>query len=267
MRKKFSLFILLAVSALVLHIPIAANAQSASVESVYDYADLLSSEEESELREFAADYEKYNISVIFLTTQDTEGKSSMQYSSDFYDNNPLFLDDGVLFMIDMDNREVYINTVGSCIGLLPDDTVYEILDEYYIHASNGEYFLCLEKISWDACTTIENQLNPVLGSFRTATACIPALILIAGITIFVLIRKHKKANRQISAEKYMGSNFVVNHKNVMYAGCRQEVLRGYYRRNENHHSGGSRGSSRSSGGGRSRSGGGGRSHGGGGRKF
>ena len=54
----------------------------------------------------------------------------------------------------------------------------------------------------------------------------------------------------------MGSDFHVKNKDVSYMGCRQEVLRGYYRQQ-----------SSSGGGGSSHHSAGGISHGGGGRKF
>lgn len=254
MRKVIILLVLFSIFIL----PIDVNANTQSEETVFDYADLLSETEEETLREYSAKYAKYDISVIYLTTNDAEGKSSMTYSDDFYDTHP-FLPDGVLFMIDMDNREVYINTVGKCINWLEYD-VYDILDETYMYASDGEYFDCLMQTSKQACRIIENHTNPIMGAIRPSSTILLIALGITAIVVVVLLVKHNKSNNRTLAERYMGSSFVVNNKDVVYMGCRQDVLRGYYEEK-----------SSSSGGGRS--GGGshissrGISHGGGGRKF
>lgn len=250
MRKIILLMMLIGVFACSTNVEAAASPE----ETVFDYADLLSETEEEALREYSAKYAKDNISVIFLTTADTEGKSSMTYSDDFYDTHA-FLPDGVLFMIDMDNREVYINTVGKCINWLEND-VYDILDATYMYASDGEYFDCLMETSKQACVIVENHTNPIKGVVRPSLTVLLIALGIMVIVLVVLLAKHSKANRRISTEQYLGSSFVVNNKDVVYMGCRKEVLRGYYA--EKSSSGGGGGSHRSSRG---------VSHGGGGRKF
>lgn len=252
MRKWMMIFVLIGIFVL----PIHASATTKSGETVFDYADLLSETQEEELREYAAKYEKYDISVIYLTTDDTGGYSSMTYSDDFYDTHP-FLPDGVLFMIDMDNREVYINTVGKCINWLDDD-IYDILDDTYIYASDGDYFRCLKETSKQACRIIESHTNPLIGAIRPSSVVLLIALGITVVILIILLIKHNKANRKIMAERYMGSTFVVNNKDVVYMGCRQEVIRGYYEQKSSSGGGGGGSSHRSSGG---------VSHGGGGRSF
>ena len=157
-------------------------------------------------------------------------------------------------MIDMDNREVYINTVGKCINWLEED-VYDILDDTYLYATDGEYFECLSETSRQACKIVENHANPVLGALSPSPVIIVIALVITVVVLVVLITKHNKANKKIPTERYMGSSFVVNDKNVIYKGCRKEVVRGYYAENKSSGGGGSHTSSR------------GVSHGGGGHKF
>ena len=277
------LFIFTLITLFVFSIPNSVLASSYNPETVFDYADLLTTEEEDALRNLSKEYEEYNMSAIFLTTADAEGKTSMTYSDDFYDNNN-FKPDGVLFMIDMDNREVYVNTVGAGITIISDYQVERILDAGYTYVGNEEYFECLRGMSNYTYRLIENhEENP--GGYDTQyyeeyqqesqetvselqwskpaeiiltviSGCLPAPIIV----IIVLITKHKKANRLVSAENYMGSDFRVKSKNVAYMGCRHEVLRGYYRQQNHNSSGGG-------GGGSSHRSAGGVSHGGGGRKF
>ena len=119
MRKKICVITLLLMFVVLLTFPQSVKA-STDNEIIFDYANLLSSEDEDNLIKLAEKFEKYDMTAVFLTTNDALGKSSMTYSDDFYDTHD-FKPDGILFMIDMDNREVYINTVGKCIDLLSDE--------------------------------------------------------------------------------------------------------------------------------------------------
>lgn len=213
----------------------------------------------------------------------------MTYSDDFYDTNQ-FRPDGVLFLIDMDNREVYVNTVGKCISILTDSRIQRVLDIGYNYVADGKYFDGFSQMSGQVGAYIENYDGSDImegyesagshGSLKgdmaeetnelskEATQVAHSIIIaafITGVLELLLILSHKKANQRIPARKYMGSNFHVNDKDITYMGCRKEVMHGYYARNE------SSGSSRSTGSGGSRSSvhtsSRGVSHGGGGRKF
>jgi len=89
---------------------------------VYDYANLLSQKEIDTLQsEVVALAQEYQLDIILVTTDNADGKSSRRYANDFYDNNSFGYDSsnksGVLLLIDMDNREVFIlgNGVGSTV--------------------------------------------------------------------------------------------------------------------------------------------------------
>ncbi len=248
------IFILFALT-FVLVFPHKVNAaDTLNPETVFDYADLLTTDEEDDLRKYAEKFEAYKISVIFLTTDDALGKSSMNYSNDFYDTNH-FRPDGVMFMIDMDNRNIYIDTVGTCIDILSESDIDRALDDSYSYAADGEYYTCFEKMSDSICTEIENHENPLLGAFRFSIVTLLIAAAITAIIIIILIVIHNQANQKTAAERYVGSSFKVNDRNTIYMGSRREVIPGYYK--ENTKSGGS-GSHTSSGG---------VSHGGGGRSF
>lgn len=279
--KKYIAVILVLFSVFIL-VPGQVRASSYNEETVFDYADLLTWEEENELRQIAKEYEEFDVSMIFLTTADARGKSAMTYSDDFYDTNQ-FRPDGVLFLIDMDNRELYINTVGKCIAILPDYRIESILDTGYDYVADGEYFDCFKRMSERTGYYIKNydgsqstgsyyynnydNILTIMGPMLMKYALIA--LVVAGIVSLILVSTHKKANRRIPADRYMGSSFKVNKKDVAYMGCRQEVIRGYYKQDDDDSSS-SRSSSRSSSS-SSRStthtSSHGVSHGGGGRKF
>lgn len=116
---------------------------SAENDYVYDQADLLTEEEEAALQksaEFCLD--KWNMNFLVVTTEDAEGKSSRDYADDFFDLRfpEQSEEDGVLYLIDMDNREIYLSTSGEAIRYLTDDRIESILDDAYECVAAGDYY-------------------------------------------------------------------------------------------------------------------------------
>ncbi|MGN0352310.1 MAG: TPM domain-containing protein [Roseburia sp.] len=110
--------------------------------SVYDEADLLTEIEEQELaEEITALEENTGWTVYAVTTEDTQGKTSMVYADDFYDDHA-DSEDGVVLLIDMDNREVYLSTAGSAIRYLTDSRIDRITENAASYAGDGDYATC-----------------------------------------------------------------------------------------------------------------------------
>ena len=110
---------------------------------VYDYADLLTTEEEAELQNYAENFRgNWNMNFLVVTTNDAEGKSSMEYADDFYDARfpESSEEDGMIYLIDMDNREIYLSTCGEAIRYLTDSRIDHILDEAYNCVADGDYY-------------------------------------------------------------------------------------------------------------------------------
>lgn len=108
---------------------------------VFDAADLFSDEEEAKLADRAVQLgEEYGISVVLVTTLSTEGRTAREYADDFYDYNS-YRTDGVLLLISMDPREVYISTAGIVIDTITNANVETILDDIFDNndLSGGEF--------------------------------------------------------------------------------------------------------------------------------
>ena len=234
----------------------------AKAPAVYDLADLLTDSEEKELTELAQKRsEKYGVNFSFLTVADAGGLSTMVFSDNFYDEN-IADPDGVLFVIDMDNREVYINTVGSCIQNISDSEIDDILDRTYSYASDGRYATCFKKTLKYTISAMDDTLDigeALLGVFVTS---IPVCGVLSGIIYLVMYIKHNKNNKAPSAEEYFSSSFNVLDRDCIPMGVRHEIISGFYSQS----SGSGGGAGRASGGSSHMSAGG-VSHGGGGRKF
>ena len=123
---------------------------------VFDEADLLSETEEQVLQqEIETRIGKLSMDIIVVTIDDAYGKSAMVYADDYYDEHGFGYGDsygpGILFLLDMDNRELYISTAGQAIAQFTDWEIDQMLDEIYYWASEG---------SWhDACMEFVEQVD------------------------------------------------------------------------------------------------------------
>ncbi|MDR4886359.1 TPM domain-containing protein [Fredinandcohnia sp. QZ13] len=120
-----------------------ATATFANSEYVFDQANLFSETEIVELQEQASNLtEQFQMDIRIVTTNDSEGKTARQYASDFYDSHGFGYgetEDGILYLIDMDNREVYIFTRDRIVDYFPDYTVEEILDHVYPYLTEDAF--------------------------------------------------------------------------------------------------------------------------------
>lgn len=107
---------------------------------VYDDARLFYETEVTALQEeLAALTETTGWDAAVVTTNDAEGKTSMVYADDFYAELG-YGDNGVLYLVDMDNREIYISATGTASACLTDTRMDNIFDEAVSYASQGSYY-------------------------------------------------------------------------------------------------------------------------------
>ena len=115
-------------------------------EKVYDFAELLTDSEEIALyNKIMTFINTYNMDMAIVTINDNNKYSPMHYADDFYDYNDFGIGstfDGMLFLIDMDNREMWISTTGQAIIMYDDYRIEKILDETYKYISSKDYYNC-----------------------------------------------------------------------------------------------------------------------------
>lgn len=120
-----------------------AAAENGQTARVYDQANLFTEQEIYQFeQEIAAFTEKTNMDVVIVTTDQTEEKSTAEYADEFYINGNFGIGkeySGVLFLIDMDNRELYINAVGSMRRFLTDSRRETMLDHVFEGAENADF--------------------------------------------------------------------------------------------------------------------------------
>ena len=117
--------------------------QTVTEQKVYDYADLLTDTEESNVFQKIAQYiDNHNMDMGVVTINQNPKKSAMVYADDFYDYNHFGTDDmgsGLLLLIDMDTREIWISTKGNAILVYDDERLDKMLDAVYEHITVDDY--------------------------------------------------------------------------------------------------------------------------------
>lgn len=126
-----------------------------SENKIFDRADLFSDTEEEELRQLVKDTsKKYEMDVIIVTIDKNNKSNARKYADSFYDDNKFGYEaaygTGVLLLIDMDTREVYISTSGLARVYL-DEYIEDILDEVQP--------LLTEKKYYNAALSFNNEIS------------------------------------------------------------------------------------------------------------
>ena len=139
---------------------LAAENQEITEELPYisDYADVLTAEEELLLEIFAQSIQKeYAIDPVIVTIHSLNGKTAQNYADDYYDMTG-YADNGILFLLAMDEREWYISTCGSVIYAVTDYTVQQLGDITVWYLSEGYYY--------DGFNAYLNELSSYLDAYE-----------------------------------------------------------------------------------------------------
>lgn len=231
---------------------------------VYDFADLLTDDEEAKLTDYIRKVEaNRRCSVAVVTTENTETDPDYStgvtkaYAQDFYDANASgFEDDAWIMCIDMNNRVIY--TVGH--GRFAAEKYVSFTDKVYddVHkaASEGNYYNVCRGFAQD----VYKLDNWVFAMIPTAASLIISAA-VSAVVLLILILIHKKASPSLHAD------VAVNSLNIQQLG-HDSVFLGKHTTVHHipHDDGGSKGGFSGGGfsGGMSSSGGGGSFSGGGG---
>ena len=107
-----------------------------------DSANLLSEEERNSLIQDMMPITNYS-HIAFVTTS-TNYSSAPSFADSYYHKN-FGTEDGTLFLIDMNNRKIYIFSDGKNYNIINTGRANIITDNVYIYAKRGEYYNCAKK--------------------------------------------------------------------------------------------------------------------------
>ena len=112
------------------------NSDTGYTAYIDDEEDLLSSSEEEELLKNLVPLTQYG-NVAFLSGRgDYSAAATIR---DFY-NEVFYGKSGLIFFIDMENREIRIQSGGAFYRTISSDVANSITDNVYVFASNGDYY-------------------------------------------------------------------------------------------------------------------------------
>lgn len=175
---------------------------------IVDDAQLLTAEEEDDLRQRASRiHDSQGIWVSVVTVGSLNGKSAQRYADDFYDNN-YYHDhpDGVLFLIAMDTREWHISTCGAAIDRLTDYELDQIFFSMADELSDDRFYDAF-LVFMDLLPSYSQARQETEPGIEDLIRIIPVAILIGaaagGITILVMRGQMNTATPQRSAGNYL----------------------------------------------------------------
>lgn len=245
---------------------------------VYDYAQVLSNEEEEQLKVSVSNYiNKYNMDMALVTVKYHTKSSTKVYAEDFYDYNGFGIGDtydGLIFVIDFTfgYTDIYISTTGEAIRMYDDYRIDNMLDNIANNKDNG-YYAMFNSFIDDASNYASNGVpssnsNTEINEYGDLVykksipwfTIVIISVIVPTIVIVILINKNKMVRKSVNAAYYLkDGSIIINTRNDRFVTTHTTSVR----INDSSSSGGSgrvggssvsRGSS-------------GRSHGGGGRRL
>jgi len=115
--------------------------------NVVDNAELLTDKEETDLSDqISSIRENYGLDIVILTMPDTGSRTTTEYADDFYDYNDYGYgtgDDGMLYLLNMGEREYAFSTYGTGITYFTDSRLKQIASDMSSDLSSGNYYEAL----------------------------------------------------------------------------------------------------------------------------
>lgn len=216
---------------------------------IEDDANLLSDEEINKLEDEMMSLTKYG--NIAFKTIDHNNTSTDYYAREYY-HEEFGTSSGTVFLIDMDNRNIYIFSDGYNYTVINKDKAHIITDNIYIYASREDYYECASKAFEQMNTLLEG--SKISEPMRHISNALISLV-VAFLINFIIVLKATKISRAENKEVLKNCDISFEVNNIV--GKKTGVDRVYSPVSES--SGGSSGGGSSGGGGGSSGGGGGHS--------
>ena len=186
---------------------------------IEDEADLLSDSEEDALFEKMEELSEYG-NVALFTVDYNPCYDTEAYCNELYDDY-FGRENGTLFMIDMDNRYIYLLNDGYNKRVITNSYSLTITDNVYEYASDEEYFTCAYEAFDQAATLLRGGRI----SQPMKYICNALLSLIIGFTItYVIVRtihKNKAAHQEVVLDSIFAKTTFHNPQAIFINQTRQ----------------------------------------------
>ncbi|MBO4398860.1 MAG: TPM domain-containing protein [Lachnospiraceae bacterium] len=142
-----------------------------------DDASLFRDSQEADILEIMQDLSEYGNVAVYTIRQNRYGDTA-DYAENLYAN--LFDEDsGLLFIIDMDQREIYVETDGYIGSFISRGRARVLTDNAYRLATNGQYAACAEKVLNQSLRILQGHAipQPMVIASNAAIAIMLALLI------------------------------------------------------------------------------------------
>ena len=218
MKRRQICVVLCLVLTFVLILPSAA----ASLPRIVDHANLLTEEEVQLLEDASREFrDMYGLDAVILTVEGLKGQSITDFADDYYDRNGYGMGSeysGLILVVDMDSRQLYISTCGEAIERLNDRELDEIIDNISGELSVGNYYDAFQLFFGFTAVSLDYDPGPIKEEGPAVNWLVSILIggAAAGIAVFVMAGTMNTKNKQNSAGSYVkaGSFDLQNRQDI-----------------------------------------------------
>lgn len=187
---------------------------------VEDDADLLTDEEEEELAELMVGITPYG-SAVFKTisyNDTTTERYIKEYYADLFGSGS-----GTVFLIDMDNRNIWIHSNGAVYKIITNSYADTITDNVYTYASDEEYYECGYHVFEQIRTLLEGNkiAQPMKYISNTFLAVIMALFINYFVVKAMSVSKKPGEKELLAATRY---DYKVCISLMRYSATRQNAM-------------------------------------------
>ena len=121
---------------------------------VIDDAQLLTDEQEAQLSQQIQDLrQEKNIDIVIVTKNGLGEKTPQQYADDYLDQGGYGMgadENSILYLIDMESRELYLSTHGAAEDYFTPELIEEMLDHIYDQVTVQNYYGAAQAFVADA---------------------------------------------------------------------------------------------------------------------
>lgn len=177
-----------------------------------DDANLLTDNEEEKLLARMKEITEYG-SVAFKTIR--ENNTSTEYYIRQYYYDKFRVGSGIVFLIDMDNRNIWIHSNGDIYDVITSDYADIVTDNVYKYASDREYFECADKAFEQIFALLEGK--EIAQPMKYISNILLALVVsfLINYIIVISVSKMKKAKDKELLE-YINYKYEFRAPNIEY---------------------------------------------------
>lgn len=199
---------------------------------VYDYAELLTEEQKESLETYAGELsDRYDADFVIVTITENNRNSSQDFADRFFDDNyfgqkdgkkEYAEGDGMVFLIDMQNREFALSTDGVVYDAMGDDEVDDLLDSAGEQMKTENYYgACMAALEESAAAVKGHNTSRMVLSIA-----VPLVLagVVTAIVLAVLVSFSKKSKPAVEAGRYMVPDSLhIIHKHEVMTGSHTTV--------------------------------------------